>query len=107
MAKGDSETAAAGMECQEDDGEYRRAVADSRRGRGSGTGDPDQAAPMGYRRPRSSVRRPRQPRLRPGHPHGGLEACQEQSRGAHGGRGWESAYYVSVELGEERFLADL
>src|ERR671918_146631 len=47
MAKGDSEFAVAGPECQEVAGEHRRAVARPHRGRSPGTGDPDQAASMG------------------------------------------------------------
>src|ERR687891_299632 len=47
MAKGDSEFAVAGPECQEVAGEHRRAVTRPHRGRSPGTGDPDQAASMG------------------------------------------------------------
>jgi hypothetical protein len=46
MAKGGSETAVLGLEDQEDAGEYRPTDATRRSGGGTGTGDPDQAAPM-------------------------------------------------------------
>ena len=38
-----------GLACQEDAGEHRRTVAEPHRGGAAGTGDPDQAAPMGHR----------------------------------------------------------
>jgi ribonuclease HI len=56
MAKGGSESAAEGLEDREVAGEHRRAVADAGDGGGAGTGDPDEAAPMGNRRSRPSDR---------------------------------------------------
>ena len=50
MAKGDSVSADAELECLEVAGEYRRSVARCRDGLVAGTEDPDQAAPVGYRR---------------------------------------------------------
>jgi hypothetical protein len=55
MAKGGSKFAALGVECQEVGGEHRRTVAHACRGQGAGTEDPDQAAPMGHRRPTITV----------------------------------------------------
>src|SRR4029453_6361713 len=62
-ARGGSESAGGELACQEDVGEYRRAVAHGGTGRGAGTGDPDQAASMGNRRAGTSALRPLQPRL--------------------------------------------
>ena len=47
MAKGGSKFAVGGLEGQEVAGEYRRTESEPRRGEGAGTGDPDEAAPLG------------------------------------------------------------
>jgi hypothetical protein len=47
MAKGGSKFAVAGLQCQEVAGEYRRTVADAGSGVVEGTGDADEAAPVG------------------------------------------------------------
>ncbi|WP_276082661.1 transposase [Nonomuraea thailandensis] len=54
--QGASKSAVRMLECQEDAGEYRRAGAGLAQGRAPGTGDPDQAAPVGGRRLGSPVR---------------------------------------------------
>ena len=49
MAKAASKLAADVLQGQEVAGEHRRTVAIAERGEGHGTGDADQAAPMGAR----------------------------------------------------------
>ncbi|SRR5712692_6380816 len=51
MAKGGSESCSAGTPYQEAVGEHRRTVAQPRRGGGTGTENPDQAAPVGNGNP--------------------------------------------------------
>jgi hypothetical protein len=68
-------------------GERRRAVACAERGAGAGTRDPAQAAQVGSGRSGPQVLGPAQPRLRPGHADGGVDAGQGQPRVTLSGRG--------------------
>src|SRR5256885_8608749 len=111
MAKGASKSVVEGLECREDVGEYRRVadrgMASVGAGRAAGTGDPDQAAPLGERRSSSSVRR----YFQPCHDPGFLLMAWERVAGNKGGRSagvdGMTAAFVGDRIGVECFLADL
>src|SRR6187551_1674490 len=74
MAKGTSKSAGRTPECPEAVGEYRRYGARAVARRTTGTGDPDQAAPLGRDDPHLRIHGPRTglvERPLPGNGHGG------------------------------------
>src|SRR6187401_2732548 len=74
MAKGTSKSAGRTLECPEAVGEYRRYGAGAVARRATGTGDPDQAAPLGRDDPHLRIHGPRKglvERPLPGNGHGG------------------------------------
>src|SRR2546421_1949699 len=105
MAKGGSESAAEELECQEHAGEHLRAVARVGDGEGAGTGDPDEAAPVGRRGPATPVRRPVQPRGGSGLPGNSLESGPGEQGLALSRGGWANGLLHRSEQARRRWVS--